>query len=120
MGSLHKNMQLMLVPQGAIRNPTLLLQYIKDPPDYVIRDTAIYADNTILYSKCDQISDLWPQIGLTFELESELRDTVEWRKKGLADFYAMKTQVVLFDQSNNNGAIDMKMNGFVLQEKIIS
>ena len=45
---------------------------------------------------------------------------MEWRKKGLADFYAMKTQVVLFDQPNNNGAIDMKMNGSILQEKIIS
>ena len=39
--------------------PTLFLLYINDLPDNVICDTAIYADNTKLYSKCDQASDLW-------------------------------------------------------------
>ena len=28
-----------------------------------------------------------------------------------------KTQLVLFDWSNNTGDIDVKMNGFVLEEK---
>ena len=30
---------------------------------------------------------------------------------------AGKTQLVLFDQSNNTGAIDMKIDGSVLEEK---
>ena len=46
------------VPQGAILGPTLLLLYINDLPDDVICNIAIYADDTILYSKCDQASDL--------------------------------------------------------------
>ena len=37
---------------------TLFLLYINDPLDDVICDIAIYADDTTLYSKCDQGSDL--------------------------------------------------------------
>ena len=48
------------------------------------------------------------------ELESELRDTVNWGPKWLAYFNAGKTHLVLFDQSKNTGAIDVKMDGSVL------
>ena len=51
------------------------------------------------------------------ELESDLRDTVDWGKKWLVDFNAGKTQLVSFDWSNNNGSIDMKMGGSILEEK---
>ena len=34
------------------------------------------------------------------------------------DFIAEKTQLVLFDQSNNTGAIAGKMDGSVLEEKL--
>ena len=51
------------------------------------------------------------------EFESDLEDTVDWGKKWLVDFNAGKTQLVLFDQSNNNGSIDVKMDGSVLEEK---
>ena len=35
----------------------------------------------------------------------------------LVDFNARKTQLVLSDQSKNNGSIDLKMDGSVLEEK---
>ena len=35
----------------------------------------------------------------------------------LVDFNAGKTQLVSFDQSNNNGSIDVKMDATVLEEK---
>ena len=95
------------VPQGSIVGPTLFLLYINDLPDDVICDIAIYADDTTLYSKCDQAS----------ELESDLRDTVDWGRKWLVDFNAGKTQLLSFDRSNNTGAIDVKMDGSVLEEK---
>ena len=42
---------------------------------------------------------------------------MDWGRKWLVDFNAGKTQLVLFDQSNNTGAIDVKMDGSVLEEK---
>ena len=42
---------------------------------------------------------------------------VDWGKKRLVDFNAGKTQLVSFDWSNNNGSIDVKMDGSVLEEK---
>ena len=61
------------VPQDSIIRSTLFLLYINDLPGNVICDTAIYADdNTTHYSKCNQASDLWQQLKLTFEVESDL------------------------------------------------
>ena len=102
------------VPQDSRLGPTLFLLYINDLPDDVIIDIAIYADDASLYSKCDWASDLWQQLELASELESDLRDTVDWGKKWLVDFNAGKTQLVLFDRSNNNGSIDVKMGGSIL------
>ena len=50
----------------------------------------------LFFSKCDQASYLWQQLELASELESDLRDTVDWGK---------------------NGSIDLKMDGSVLEEK---
>ena len=52
------------VPEGFILCPTLFLLYINDLPDNVICNIAIYADDTTLYSKCDQACDLWQQLEL--------------------------------------------------------
>ena len=80
-------------------------------------DIAIYADDTILYSKYDRASDPWQQLELASELESDLWDTVDWGKTWLVDFNAGKTQLVLLDQSHNNGSIDVKMDGSVREKK---
>ena len=42
---------------------------------------------------------------------------MEWGRWWLVDFNAGKAQLVSFDQSNNTGAINVKMDGSVLEEK---
>ena len=42
---------------------------------------------------------------------------MDWGKEWLVDFNAGKTQLVSFDRSNNNGSIDVKMGGSILEEK---
>ena len=46
----------------------------------MLSDIVIYADDTTLYSKCDQAYDMWQHLELASELESDLRDTVDWGK----------------------------------------
>ena len=88
-----------------------MLEFLKAP--YLVLHFSYYTR----YSKCDQPSDLWQQLELTSELESDLRDTVDWGKKWLVDFNAGKTQLVSFDQSTKTDAIGVKMDGPVLEEK---
>ena len=42
---------------------------------------------------------------------------MDWGEKWLVDFNAGNAQLVWFDQSNNSGSIDEKMDGSVLEEK---
>ena len=98
------------VPQCSILGPTLFLLYISDLPEDAIFDIAIYADDTALYSKCDQASICGNNLNWLLNLSLI-------NKKWLVDFSAGKTQLVLFDQSNTNDSIDVKMDGSVLQEK---
>ena len=60
---------------------------------------------------------MWQKLELASELESDLRGTVEQGKKWLVDFITGTTQLVSFDQSNDNGSIDVKMDGCLLEEK---
>ena len=56
----------------SVLGSTLFLLYINDLPGDVIYDIAIYVDDNTLYSKSDQASDLWQQVELDSELESDL------------------------------------------------
>ena len=47
-----------VAPKGSILGPKLFRLYINDLRDDVICNLAIYADDTILYSKYDNASDL--------------------------------------------------------------
>ena len=84
---------------------------------YSILGKKIYADDPTPYSKCDQASKLRQQPELASKLESDQQRTMDWGWKWNVDFNSGKTQLVSFDQSNNNGAIDGKMYGSVLDKK---
>ena len=63
------------------------------------------------------LAELWQQLEFVSELESDLQDTVDWDRKWLVDFNTGKTQLVLFNRSKTTGAIVIKMDGSVLEEK---
>ena len=88
---------------------TQFLLYLNDFPVDVLYNITIYAEDTTLYSKCD--------LELASQLKSDLLDTIDWGKKQLADFDDGKNNIYSFDPSNNSGAIDVKMDGSVLEEK---
>ena len=58
---------------------------------------------------------MWQQLEWAYDLESK-RD-YRLGRKWCADFNVGKTQLVSFDWSNNTAAIDVKMDGSVLEEK---
>ena len=69
MESLLKNIQLKL---KFLKAPFLVLHFscyiLMNLPDDVICNIAIYVEDTTLYSKCDQASDLWQQLELASQL----------------------------------------------------
>ena len=79
MGSLHRNIHLMLEFLKSLfkaQGPTLFLLYINDLPDYTIYNMTVYADYTTLYFNCDQTSHMWHHLEFVSELEFDLQDTV--------------------------------------------
>ena len=59
----------------------------------------------------------WQQLELASELESSLRDTLGWARNWHVVFNSGKIQLVLCDCSNDTGAVDVKVDGSVLEEK---
>ena len=112
MGSLHQNIQLMLESLKGLFLVLILMTFL------IMLPVILLFMLIILLSKCDQTSDLWQQLESASELEPDLKDTLDWSKKWLVDFTAGKTQLIFFDWSNNTGAMDVKMNGSVLEEKL--
>ena len=81
-----------------LKAPILILQFsYYDLPDDVICDFAIYADDTTLYSKCDQAYDLWQECELASELNLIYETLWTEVRSGLLILVLGKTQLVLFD-----------------------
>ena len=51
---------------------------------------------------------MWQKLELASELESDIGGTLDWERKQLLDCNAGKPHLVLFEQLNNTGAIDVK------------
>ena len=114
MESLHKNVQLMREP---LKAPFLILRF-----SYYTLMTFLTMLSVILLSMLMMLLSILNVIrhlicGNNLSWLLNLRDTVDWGKKWLVDFNAWKTQLVSFDWSNNNGPIDVKIDGSVLEEK---
>ena len=55
------------IPRGSILDSTFFWL-----PSWPICSIAVHADNVTLYSNCDQMSDLWQQLELAFEIGPDL------------------------------------------------
>ena len=75
--------------------PTLFPLYINDLPDDVICNIAITVDDTTLYPKYDQASDLWQQLELASELESDLQAL--WTGAGRGLLISILKKLASFD-----------------------
>ena len=97
------------VPQGFILGLLLSLLYINDLPDDFTYKIVTLVWSAIWFVATTRV-DLWIWIWST-------------RHCGLGQevacwFHCWKTYLVSFYLSNNSGTIDMKMYGFVLEEKL--
>ena len=63
------------------------------------------------YLICGNNNNWLLNLNLIFEI-------LDWSRKWLVDFNAGKTQLVSFDFSNNAGVTDLKIDGFVLEERL--
>ena len=113
-GSLHKNIQLMLeFLKGSILD--LLFSYYT-LMTFLMLSVILLSLLMILLSTLNVIWHLWQQLEFD-QLKTDLQDAVDWGRKSLVGFNAGKTQLVLLGKSNNTGAIDVKMDEYVLVEK---
>ena len=90
MGNLHKNIQLML---EFLKGSFLVLHfsYYKLMMFLIMLSVILQSILMILQSKCDQASDLWQQLELASEIESDIQDTVDW---GIIDLISMLEKLI--------------------------
>ena len=117
MESLHKNIQLMREFLKALFL-VLHLSYYTLMIFLTTSSVILLSMLMILLSILSVIGHLICVNNLNWLLNVNLiYETLDWGKKWLVDFNAGETQLVSFDRSNNNGSIDVKMDGSVLDEK---
>ena len=117
MGSLHKNIQLML---EFLKAPFLMLQfsYCTLLTFLMMLSVILVSMLTILLSILSVIEHLICGNNLKWLLNLNLIcGTLDPGKKWLVDFNAEKTQLVLFDQANNTSSFDVKMDWSVLERR---
>ena len=99
----HKLCHMRYVPLVVIENRFIVLFKLT---------ISLQTSNVMAHKKTDCLYNLYAS-----ELESDLRDTVEWGRKRHVDFSNGNTQLILFEWSNNLGGIDVKMDRSILEKK---
>ena len=84
---------------GSLQKSThSMFQFLKAP--YLVLDFLMNTSIYVVFSTISVIKHLiWQQL--------DQQDTLDWDRKRLVDFNAPKTELVLFDWSNNSGVTDV-------------
>ena len=100
------------VPQRSVLSPIFLITFLIVLPVILLSMLMILLCtlNVIRHLICGSKYNWLLNLNLIYE-------TLDWGRKWLVDFTAGKMQLILFDLSNNTGALDVKMDGSVLEEK---
>ena len=116
MASLQKIIHSML---EFLKAPFLLLHFSYYTLITFLMMLSVILLSTMIIALCkfEQASYLCQELELDSELEFDPRDTIDWGRMWLVGFSVGKTQLVLFDGSNNSCANNMKIDGSVLDEK---
>ena len=116
MGSLHKNIQLML---ESLKAPFLVLHfcYYTLITFLMMLSVILLSMLMILLSVLNAIRHLICGNNWNWLLNLNLIYETLWTGARRGLLISMKTQLALFYWSNNTGSIDVKMNGSVLEEK---
>ena len=113
MASLHKNIQLML---EFLKASFLALHFSCYTLITFLMKLSVILPSMLMILALSVIKHLICDSNLNWLLNLNLiYKTLQ--TGALVDFTAGKTRLVLFDRSNNTGSIDVKMDGFVFEEK---
>ena len=94
-GSISENVSVTSgVPQGSVLGPVLFLLYINDLPNSLTSKVRLFADDAIVYSEINSISD--SQI-----LQQDLDKLTLWEKTWLMEFNPIKCEVLSVTRKRN-------------------
>ena len=116
MASLHKNIQLMLEFLKFLKASFLALHFSCYILITFLMKLSVILPSMLMILSVSVIRHLICDSNLNWLLNLNLIYKTLWTG-ALVDFTAGKTQLVLFDQSNNTGSIDLKMDGSVFEER---
>ena len=113
--NLHKNIQLML---EFLKGPFFVLHFSYFTLMSFLMMLSVILLSIWYYFFLKMWSENWSVAAINWLLNLNLiYETLYWVRKWLVDFSAGKAQLVSFDQCKNTGAIDVKTDGSVLEEK---
>ena len=99
------------VPQGSVLGPVLFVSFINDLPDAVNSLCSMYADDTKVYRKINNLQD-------RNMLQEDIDKLVDWADKWQLRFNAGKCNVLQLGKNNHNFEYDMRNHGTTTKSKL--
>ncbi len=92
------------MPQGSVLGPVLFVIFINDLPEVISASCKLFADDTKIYKKIDDISDC-------VQLQEDLFCLEEWAKKWNMRFHPDKCKVLRIGKQDSEFDYTMSDNG---------